>query len=440
MNEKMIEAIKLLAKERGIEDEVLFEAIEEAIVAAFKREFSDSRQNDNVFAEIDRETGEMYVYEVREVLEVVENAKTQISLEEAKTIDSELEVGDTIEMTIPVESLGRLAANAAKSAINQKLRSAEHARIQDEFSDRIGELASGVIQRKDSKFVFVDIGRAEATLTRQEQVKDEKYNFNQHMRFLILKVEEHNGRPVIYISRSHPNLVRKLFEQEVPEIANGIVEIVSIAREAGSRTKIAVLTRDEDVDPLGACVGQRGARVQAVMDELGQEKVDVIEWNPDPAIFISNALLPAKVVRVDTEILTRTDGTKEMSAKVVVPDHQYSLAIGRSGQNVRLAARLSGWKIDIKSESQYREIIQEEFMSKFTVAEEDTGEVEDDVEVVETGEELIGNEIPVMTDESVEATTIDVEVNTEETPADVQEAPEADPEENDPAGEESSEK
>lgn len=393
MNEKMIEAIKLLAKERGLDEEILFEAIEEAIVAAFKREFSEARQNDNVFAEIDRETGEMYVYEVREVSEEVENPMTQISLEEAKQIDPELEEGDTIEMTIPVESLGRLAANAAKSAINQKLRSAEHARIQDEFSDRIGELASGVIQRKDSKFVFVDIGRAEATLTRQEQIRDEKYNFNQHMKFLILKVEEHNGRPVVYISRSHPNLVRKLFEQEVPEIANGIVEIVSVAREAGSRTKMAVLSRDEDVDPLGACVGQRGTRVQAVMDELGEEKIDVIEWNEDAAIFISNALLPAKVVRVDTEIVTRTDGTHEMNAKVVVPDHQYSLAIGRAGQNVRLAARLTGWKIDIKSETQYQELLQEQFMSKFTVAEEDSGADEDegpetlDVEPVDTAGE-----------------------------------------------------
>ncbi len=378
MNEKMIEAIKLLAKERGLDEEVLFEAIEEAIVAAFKREFSDAKQNDNVFAEIDRETGEMYVYEVREVSEVVDNPKTQISLEEAKQIDPELEEGDTVEMTIPVESLGRLAANAAKVAINQKLRSAEHSRIQDEFSDRIGELASGVIQRKDSRFVYVDIGRAEATLKRQDQIRDEKYNYNQHMKFLILKVENPEGRPVVVISRSHPNLVRKLFEQEVPEIAHGIVEIVSIAREAGSRTKMAVLSRDEDVDPLGACVGQRGTRVQAVMDELGEEKIDVIEWNPDPAIFISNSLLPAKVVRVDTEIVTRTDGTRELSAKVVVPDHQYSLAIGRAGQNVRLAARLTGWKIDIKSESQYREVLQEEFMSKFTVAGEEGDESKED--------------------------------------------------------------
>lgn len=383
MNEELIGAIKLLAKERGIDEEVLFIAIEEAIVAAFKREFSDARQNDNVYAEIDRETGEMEVFEEREVCAVVDNPKTQISLEEAKMIDSELEEGDTIGLTIPVESLGRLAAIAAKSAINQKLRSAEHIRIQEEFSDRIGELASGIIQRKDSKFVFVDIGRAEATLTRQEQVKDEKYNFNQHMKFLILKVEEHNGRPVVYVSRSHPNLVRKLFEQEVPEIANGIVEIVSVAREAGSRSKIAVMSRDEDVDPLGACVGQRGSRVQAIMDELGQEKIDVIEWDEDPAIFISNALLPAKVIRVDTEINTKEDGSRDLAAKVVVPDHQYSLAIGRAGQNVRLAARLTGWKIDIKSESQYQEILQNEFISNFTVAEDDIELVaENDIELV----------------------------------------------------------
>jgi transcription termination/antitermination protein NusA len=374
MNEKLIEAIKLLAKERGIEEEVLFEAIEEGIVAAFKREFSDAKSNDNVFAEIDRETGEMYVFEVRTVMKEVDNPKTQISLEEARAIDSELEEGDSIEMTIPVESLGRLAANAAKSAINQKLRSAEHTRIQDEFSGRIGELASGVIQRMDNKFVFVDIGRAEATLTKQEQVKDEKYTYNNHMRFIILKVEEHNGRPVIYISRSHPNLVKKLFEQEVPEIASGIVEIVSVAREAGSRTKIAVASRDESVDPLGACVGQRGARVQAVMDELGNEKVDVIEWNSDPEIYIANALLPAKVVRVDTDNNLKPDGSREMSARVIVPDHQYSLAIGRAGQNVRLAARLTGWKIDIKSESQFRELIQDEFMSRFTVAEDESTE------------------------------------------------------------------
>jgi len=371
MNENLIDAVKLLAKERGIEEAILFEAIEEAIVAAYKREFSGAKQGDNVYAEIDRESGEMYVYEVRTVVEEVDDPNMQISLTDAMSIDDELEVGDSIEMTIPVESLGRLAASAAKSAISQRLRSAEHDRIQDEFSGRIGELASGVVQRKDSKFVFVDIGRAEATLTRQEQVKEEKYNFNQQMKFLILKVEEHNGRPVIHISRSHPNLVKKLFEQEVPEISSGIVEIVSVAREAGSRSKISVRTRDENVDPLGACVGQRGIRVQAVMDELGQEKIDIIEWNSDPVEYISNALSPAKVLRVDMEEEEKPDGSVETSARVLVPDHQYSLAIGRGGQNVRLAARLTGWKIDIKNESQYREQVQSDILSRFTVAEEE---------------------------------------------------------------------
>ena len=374
MNENLIDAIKTLAKERGIEEEILFEAIEEAIVAAYKREFVGAKQGDNVHAEIDRESGEMYVYEIRTVAEEVEDPNTQISLTEALSIDDELEVGDSIEMTIPVESLGRLAASAAKSAISQRLRAAEHDRIQDEFSGRIGELASGVVQRKDSKFVFVDIGRAEATLPRQEQVKDEKYNFNQQLKFLILKVEEHNGRPVIYVSRSHPNLVRKLFEQEVPEISSGIVEVVSVVREAGSRSKISVRTRDENVDPLGACVGQRGARVQAVMDELGEEKIDIIEWSDDPIVYISNALSPSKVVRVDVETDFREDGSEEISARVVVPDHQYSVAIGKGGQNVRLAAKLTGCKIDIKSESQFRDQVQSDIMSMFTVADDDSSE------------------------------------------------------------------
>ena len=241
-NEELLQAIHALAKERGIDEEVLFEAIEEAIVAAFKREFSDAKQNEQVFAEIDRETGDMYVYEVVEVVSEVTNPKTQISLAEAKEIDPDLEEGDTIEMTIDVESLGRLAAGAAKAAISKKLRDTENDRIQSEFSDKIGELASGVIQRSDNRFVFVDIGRAEATLPRQEQVKDEDYSFNKRMKFLILRVETQKERPVIIVSRSHPNLVKKLLEKEVPEIHDGIVEIVSVAREAGSRSKVAVIS------------------------------------------------------------------------------------------------------------------------------------------------------------------------------------------------------
>lgn len=376
-NEELLQAIHALAKERGIDEEVLFEAIEEAIVAAFKREFSDAKQNEQVFAEIDRETGDMYVYEVVEVVSEVTNPKTQISLAEAKEIDPDLEEGDTIEMTIDVESLGRLAAGAAKAAISKKLRDTENDRIQSEFSDKIGELASGVIQRSDNRFVFVDIGRAEATLPRQEQVKDEDYSFNKRMKFLILRVETQKERPVIIVSRSHPNLVKKLLEKEVPEIHDGIVEIVSVAREAGSRSKVAVISRDPDVDPLGACVGQRGARIQAIMDELGNEKIDVIAYSDDPAVYISNALSPAKVERVDAEIITNEDGTQEKNAQVVVPDQQYSLAIGRSGQNVRLAARLTGWKIDIKSTSQFQQMVQNDFVANFTVADDDENSSEE---------------------------------------------------------------
>ncbi|MBO4927275.1 MAG: transcription termination/antitermination protein NusA [Clostridiales bacterium] len=370
-NEELLSAIKALAKERGIEEESLFEAIEEAIVAAFKREFSDAKQNEQVFAEIDRETGDMYVYEVVEVVSEVTNPKTQISLAEAKEIDPDLEEGDTIEMTIDVESLGRLAAGAAKAAISKKLRDTENARIENEFSDKIGELASGVIQRSDDRFVFVDIDRAEATLPKKEQVKGEDYAFNKRMKFLILRVEIQKERPLIIVSRSHPNLVRKLLEKEVPEIHDGIVEIINVAREAGSRSKVAVVSRDPDVDPLGACVGQRGARIQSIMDELGQEKIDVIQYSDDPGVFISNALSPAKVDRVDTEIITNEDGTQEKNAKVVVPDAQYSLAIGRSGQNVRLAARLTGWKIDIKSTSQFQQMVQDDFVANFTVADDE---------------------------------------------------------------------
>ena len=373
-NEELLLALQAVAKERGLEEEVLFEAIEEAIVAAFKREFSDAKQNEKVFAEIDRETGEMYVYEVVEVVSEVTNPKTQISLAEAKEIDPDLEEGDTIEMTIDVESLGRLAAGAAKAAISKKLRDTENDRIQSEFSDKIGELASGVIQRSDNRFVFVDIGRAEATLPKQEQVKDEDYSFNKRMKFLILRVETQKERPVVIISRSHPNLVKKLLEKEVPEIHDGIVEIVSVAREAGSRSKVAVISRDPDVDPLGACVGQRGARIQAITDELGNEKIDVIAYSDDPAVYISNALSPAKVERVDAEIITNEDGTQEKNAQVVVPDQQYSLAIGRSGQNVRLAARLTGWKIDIKSTSQFQQMVQNDFVANFTVADDEGSE------------------------------------------------------------------
>ncbi len=375
--EEFIQAIHELEKERGLDAEILFEAIEDALVSAYKREF-DAKTVDNIRGEVDRETGEMRVYMSKEVVEEVFDPSTEISLEDAQAISADFELGDSMEYQMSPEHFGRLAAQTAKNVISQKINSAERDRIQSEFSNRIGEVATGIIQRKDRKEVIVDIGRAEAVLTFNEQVRTDSYNFNQRMKFLILRVDEKKGRPIIYVSRSHPNLVKKLFETEVPEINDGIVEIVSVSREAGSRTKIAVASRDENVDPVGSCVGQKGMRVTAVMDELRGEKIDIIEWDHDYVVFISNALSPAKVLRVDIN-----EGEK--SARAIVPDQQLSLAIGREGQNVRLAARLTGWKIDIKSESQFREVLEAELMNRFTaaaesVAQEQSFSDEDDAE------------------------------------------------------------
>ena len=350
--DNVLDAIKMLAKERGIEEEELITAVEEGIVTAFRREFSGSASIEHVEAEIDRTTGEIFVYKLVEVVEEVEDDANQIAFEEAKAMDPEIELGDEVEVGIEVEKLGRLAATAAKSAISQKVRDAEYRRINNEFSGRIGELATGIILRKDARNVYVDIDRAEAVLPREGQIRNEIYETNRQMKFLVLCVEEHNGRPSITVSRTSNELVRKLFELEIPEIKSGEVIIQAVSREPGSRSKVAVYSRDENIDAKGSCVGQRGQRVQEIMNELGGEKIDIVDWNEDPALFISEALQPAKVLRVDTEITTNEDGSQDRRAKVIVPDSQFTLAIGRSGQNVRLAARLTGFKIDIKRESE----------------------------------------------------------------------------------------
>ena len=335
--DNVLDAIKMLAKERGIEEEELITAVEEGIVTAFRREFSGSQSIEHVEAE---------------VVEDVEDDANQISIEDAKALDPDIELGDEVEVGIEVEKLGRLAATAAKSAISQKVRDAEYRRINNEFSGRIGELATGIILRKDARNVYVDIDRAEAVLPREGQIRNEIYETNRQMKFLVLCVEEHNGRPSITVSRTSNELVRKLFELEIPEIKSGEVIIQAVSREPGSRSKVAVYSRDENIDAKGSCVGQRGQRVQEIMNELGGEKIDIVDWNEDPALFISEALQPAKVLRVDTEITTNEDGSQDRRAKVIVPDSQFTLAIGRSGQNVRLAARLTGFKIDIKRESE----------------------------------------------------------------------------------------
>lgn len=378
MNAELIEALKLIEKERGVDAELIFTAIEEALVSAYKREVPAAKSNDSIFGFVDRETGDMHVEIHKEVVEEVTDPESQIALAEAQLYSPDFEVGDIIAMNVSTDQLGRLAAQAAKSVINQRLTEAESERILSEFSERIGELCYGVVQRRDHREVVVDIGRADAVLPKREQSRLDNYDFNQRMRFYILKVDERRSRPVVYVSRSHPNLVRRLFEQEVPEIASGIVEIVAIAREGGSRTKMAVVSNDPNVDAVGACVGQRGMRVQAVINELNGEKIDIIEWDPDLMVYLSNALSPARVVQVVVY-------EEEMAASVVVPDHQLSLAIGREGQNARLAAKLTGWKIDIKSESQYHEMIEEQLLARFheAIPTEDEMEIDSDQDGVD---------------------------------------------------------
>ncbi|MDO5732365.1 MAG: transcription termination factor NusA [Eubacteriales bacterium] len=362
MNIEFLSALRALEKERGISADQLFEAIEEALVSAYRREF-DIKSADNIRAEIDRDTGEMGVFLLKEVVEEVEDPNLEISLLEAKRMDESFELGDLLELGVSPQDFGRLAAQTAKSVINQKLVGAERERIQQEFSRRVGEIATGVVQRKDKRDVYVDIGRAEAILSRSEQVRSDNYDFNQRMKFYIMKVDDRHGRPQVLLSRSHPALVQKLFEQEVPEIQDGTVEVVHISREAGSRTKISVISRDPNVDALGACVGQRGMRVKAIMDELHGEKIDIINWDPDPVVYIMNSLSPAKVVAVEL-----SEDENEQSATVIVPDHQLSLAIGREGQNARLAARLTGYKIDIISQSAAREEIEQNLLERFDEA------------------------------------------------------------------------
>ena len=379
--ETIVDLVKLLAEERAIDEEEVFQAIESGIVAAYKREFGGNKQDiKSVNAEIDRETGEIYVYKLVEVVDEVLDDANEISIEDAKAVGyDDVEIGDEIEIGIDVEDLGRLAAGAAKNAINQKLRDAESTKIQNEFHGKIGEITSGTIVRKDARNVYVNIGRAEAIVRRDGQVRNnrnERYDQDKIMKFLVTGVEEANGRPSVVLSRTAPMLVAKLFELEVPEIKNGDVIIKSVAREPGSRSKVAVYSRDPDIDAKGACVGQRGQRVQQIMNEISDEKIDIVDWKEDAALFISEALQPAKVVRVDTEISTNAEGEVERHAKVIVPDQQFSLAIGKSGQNVRLAARLTGFKIDIRKESDESDEAAKVLTDGFQVVDEEEGKGE----------------------------------------------------------------
>ncbi len=365
MNKEFIQAIEDLEKEKHISKEILLEAIESALVSAYKKNYGTSQ---NVRVDIDQESGDINVYMRMDVVadEDLEDDLTQISLEEALEIDPRYEVGDIVEYQVTPRDFGRIAAQTAKQVVVQRIREAERGMIFDNFISRQGELVTGTVQRISNETMFINVGNTEGILSPNEQVPGESYSINDRLKVYIMDVRKSNKGPQVFLSRSHPGLVKRLFELEVPEIEDGTVEIKGIAREAGSRTKMAVYTEFENVDPVGACVGTRGSRVQAIVDELHGEKIDIITWSEDPRVLIANVLSPSKV----EEVIIAEDGEK--SATVVVPDYQLSLAIGKEGQNVRLAARVSGWKIDIKSHSQY-EAMKEQL-------EEDSAGTEDECE------------------------------------------------------------
>ena len=350
-NKELILALEELEKEKGINKEYLLESIETALVTAYKKNF-DSLEN--VKIEMDRKTGATHVYSVKEVVEKVENENKEINIKEAKNINPNVEIGETVEIEIVPRNFGRIAAQTAKQVIIQKLREAEREIIFTEFNDRKGEIVSGIIQKADKNIVVMDLGRLEGVMPTKEQIPTEHYKVNDKIKGYVLNVEKGaKGAPQVIVSRSHPDFVRKLLEFEIPEIYEGVIEIKSVSRDPGHRSKVAVYSPDPNIDPVGSCVGQKGVRIQNVIKELNGEKIDVIEWNEDPSIYIASSLLPAKILAVDIK-------ENERFAQVIVPDDQLSLAIGKSGQNARLAAKLTDWKIDIKSETQFRKILMDQ--------------------------------------------------------------------------------
>lgn len=366
--QEFLTTLRELGKEKGIEEEVLFEAIEAALISAYKRNFGSAQ---NVRVTLSRETGHYHVYAIKTVVEDPEDEITEISLAQARTIKPDYEVGDVIEIEVTPANFGRIAAQTAKQVVVQRIREAERGIIYEEFMSREGDILTGLVQRVENHNVYIDLGKTEAVLTPAEQIPGETYNYGDRIKAYVVEVKKTNKGPQIVVSRTHPGLLKRLFELEVPEIHEGIVEIKSVAREPGNRSKIAVYSAEPSVDPVGSCVGHRGMRVQGIVDELGSEKIDIVKWNADPAKFIANALSPAKVVSVAIN-------EAEKVSRVVVPDYQLSLAIGKEGQNARLAAKLTGWKIDIKSESQAADEVLDENMNEVEVTGEEsfTAEVE----------------------------------------------------------------
>ena len=343
-------AMQLLEEEKGIKPEVIKEALESALTLAYKKNYDQAQNVEVVF---DEKTGEIKVYSVKEVVEVNYDSTLEISLEEALKINRAYEIGDTIKFEVTPKDFGRIATQTAKHVVMQRIREAERDIIYEEYIDYEDEILTGTVERSDQRNVYVNIGRVEAILPASEQIPTEEFQMEERIKVYVAKVERTSKGPQIVISRAHPDFLRRLFEQEVPEIYDGIVEIKSIAREAGDRSKVAVYSHEANIDPVGTCVGPRGSRVQSIVSELNGENMDIVEWNEDPAVFIRNAMNPAEVLEVD---FNEDDHT----CIVVVPDSQLSLAIGKRGQNARLAARLTGYKIDIKSETNYADYLAEQ--------------------------------------------------------------------------------
>lgn len=348
---ELLEALIQLEREKGISMDMLVETLEAALITAFKKNFGSNAQN--VRVDINHLSSHIRVYSRKDVVEEVSDDFIEISLAEAKLIDPNFEIGDVYEEEVTPRDFGRIAAQTAKQVVVQRIREAERTVIYDEYISRESEIVTGMVQRVNKGTIYINLGKIEAVLLPSEQIPIEVYDQGERIKTFIVEVKKTSKGPQIVVSRTHPGLVKRLFELEVPEIHDGVVQIKGISREAGSRTKLAVYSADPNVDPVGSCVGQKGNRVQNIVDELRGEKIDIIEWSEDPKIFISNALSPSEVL----DVIERPE---KDSALVIVPDHQLSLAIGKEGQNARLAAKLTGWKIDIKSDSQYRKILEQQ--------------------------------------------------------------------------------
>ncbi|WP_270331019.1 transcription termination factor NusA [Lapidilactobacillus dextrinicus] len=365
MNEEMLGALDALEKEKGIKKEVVVDAIQAALVSAYKRNYNQAQ---NVEVEFDQKSGNIHVYAIKKVVEDVVDSRLEVSLKEALVKNRAYEVGDDFKVEVTPSNFGRISAQTAKQVIMQRLREAERSQVYNEYTQYEHEIIQGTVLRRDNKYIYVDLGDIEAVMSRQDQIPDEDYQTHDRIKVFVSKVENTTKGPQVFVSRTNPELVKRLFEQEIPEVYDGTVEIVSIAREAGDRSKVAVRSTNPNVDPVGTCVGPKGQRVQAIVNELNGENMDIVKWEEDPADYIANALNPAQVIAVQFD-------EEQRECMVIVPDYQLSLAIGKRGQNARLAAKLTGFKIDIKPESEVEFVDDDD--NDVEVTEENVASVED---------------------------------------------------------------